>query len=362
MNLHEDKKAFDELINLTKEFIGIPIHYIEKDYYVTLALKGLSQSEYVKNGIFKGGTSLSKAYGVINRFSEDIDIVVVHQDGEIKDGMSKKQVDRAGVTVMKSVETAITGNSAFKLLPNHEREKKSNRLRQTAYDFKLLFSKANFGQVSPYLFVDISRISQGVPYESIEIKSYIYDFLVDKDGVDDIKKYGLEPFNVNVLCIERTFCEKFGLVVKLASQSMGEVKPIDRLKGGVRHIYDLHMLLMNERIQKFISGSEKVNNKSFEEFMCTILQDDLDGMSSIKDYSIYMNGVFAECLLYKDIEAIWKELDSSYNGSFKTMAFTNQPFPTNDEIKTSLEQLKDLSMRLDTYKAKNGVKFTVKED
>lgn len=362
MKPHKNKETFKEFIELTRDFIGIPEHYIEKDYYVTLALKGLSESKFIDNGIFKGGTSLSKAYDIINRFSEDIDMVIVHQDGELNDEMSGKQIDKAGVKVMKCVEGAITSNEVFTLISKHEREHKNNRLRQTAHNIDLLFGDSDFGQVSPYLYVDISRISKGVPYESVPIKSYIYDFLKSNGGEEDIEKYELEPFNINVLCIERTFCEKFGLVVKLASQPKGEELPIDRLKDGIRHIYDLHMLLKNERIQKFISGEKTVDGESFEEFICTILQDDLNGMSSIEGYANYMNSVFADCMLYNDIDDVWKDLDSTYNGKFKTMAFTNREFPTAEEIKKSLEQLKALATRFDNHKAKNNIEFSVQED
>ena len=53
---------------------------IEKDYYVTQILKILSKSKY--NFVFKGGTSLSKAFGTINRFSEDIDVTFEEHIGE----------------------------------------------------------------------------------------------------------------------------------------------------------------------------------------------------------------------------------------------------------------------------------------
>lgn len=51
--------------------------YIEKDYWVSYILKAISQSQYKDVAIFKGGTSLSKAYKLIERFSEDIDLAVI---------------------------------------------------------------------------------------------------------------------------------------------------------------------------------------------------------------------------------------------------------------------------------------------
>jgi len=77
MRLHEDTDAFAELIANAAETIGLPQVYVEKDYWVTRALKSLSESPYAGQTIFKGGTSLSKAYKLIHRFSEDIDLVVI---------------------------------------------------------------------------------------------------------------------------------------------------------------------------------------------------------------------------------------------------------------------------------------------
>ena len=73
MYLHkEDRELFKDMIRYVSEKANIREDIIEKDYYVTLLLLELSQIEYPV--VFKGGTSLSKAYRVIDRFSEDIDI------------------------------------------------------------------------------------------------------------------------------------------------------------------------------------------------------------------------------------------------------------------------------------------------
>ncbi len=53
---------------------GRPVHLLEKDIYVVWAIDGLFSSEFGNHLVFKGGTSLSKAYDVIARFSEDVDV------------------------------------------------------------------------------------------------------------------------------------------------------------------------------------------------------------------------------------------------------------------------------------------------
>lgn len=62
--------ALDAAANLS----GIPPHLLEKDIWVVWTLRHLFAGPYADNLVFKGGTSLSKAYGVIRRFSEDVDL------------------------------------------------------------------------------------------------------------------------------------------------------------------------------------------------------------------------------------------------------------------------------------------------
>ena len=74
MTLHLDSKLFKTAITRTSELLNLAEVYIEKDYWVCYALQILFNSEYKDNIVFKGGTSLSKCYKIIDRFSEDIDI------------------------------------------------------------------------------------------------------------------------------------------------------------------------------------------------------------------------------------------------------------------------------------------------
>lgn len=80
MNLHSDKEAFKEIIALAAEHFGYEQSHVEKDYWVSKILKDISMSEFADKTYFKGGTSLSKAYGLIERFSEDLDLFVFTGD------------------------------------------------------------------------------------------------------------------------------------------------------------------------------------------------------------------------------------------------------------------------------------------
>ena len=92
MNLHE-KEEFRDLINLVSEETGISEAIIEKDYFVTIFLRDLVQE--VPDVIFKGGTSLSKCYGVVRRFSEDIDLN--YSNGDRKPSVSMRRKLKDGI-------------------------------------------------------------------------------------------------------------------------------------------------------------------------------------------------------------------------------------------------------------------------
>lgn len=75
--LHNDPKLFKDTVLATAEYFNISPAYIEKDYWITNTLRRLSQTSNADKVVFKGGTSLSKAYNLVDRFSEDIDIAVI---------------------------------------------------------------------------------------------------------------------------------------------------------------------------------------------------------------------------------------------------------------------------------------------
>ncbi len=83
MYLHkENKELFRDVLSVVSERNHVSRDIVEKDYYVTMILQLLANEDI--NIIFKGGTSLSKAYNVIDRFSEDIDITFNEHLGEKK--------------------------------------------------------------------------------------------------------------------------------------------------------------------------------------------------------------------------------------------------------------------------------------
>jgi len=76
--LHSEPTQFASIIKEVSENLVIRDDYIEKDYWISLVLKRLSDSEHAGSVVFKGGTSLSKGFRLIDRFSEDVDLAVIN--------------------------------------------------------------------------------------------------------------------------------------------------------------------------------------------------------------------------------------------------------------------------------------------
>ncbi len=239
MKLHLNKEDFKDLITLTAKDMNILEVYIEKDYWVCYILKNLSESEYLENIVFKGGTSLSKAYGLIERFSEDIDLQLINFEG----GDSKKK------NFIKKIESKIS--EGLNLLDNHPRESKSGNIRKTIYSYKKLIEESNFFQGSQELVLEINSMSTPEPYEKREIRTYISEFL-EKTNKEYIKEFDLESFYVNVLDKKRTFVEKIFAVMDFSF----EPNYIEELSNKIRHIYDLYILFTDKEVNEFFNSNE----------------------------------------------------------------------------------------------------------
>ena len=83
-----------EILNQVNSQTGLPTDAIEKDWWVTITLKAIFSSKFAQHLVFKGGTSLSKAYNLIERFSEDIDLSIDRAMLGFEGELSKTQIKK----------------------------------------------------------------------------------------------------------------------------------------------------------------------------------------------------------------------------------------------------------------------------
>ena len=217
MNLHHDKEAFKELIIGAANELAIPGNIIEKDYYVTLILRKLSQIEYPV--VFKGGTSLSKAYNVIDRFSEDIDITFTEHLGD-------KKRKKLKYNVLKPISEKLRLK-----ISNWEYIESDKNLNH--YDF-CYESVINEGGIIPaYVKLETSLMMYSFPTNNCKISNYLYDIL-NTSQKDIFEKYSLLPFEMRVQSLERTLIDKVFAVC--------DYYLLKKSRKNARHLYDIYKL------------------------------------------------------------------------------------------------------------------------
>ena len=221
MYLHENRELFREVIESASEVLHQDMAVVEKDYYVTMILMQLSQkSEHV---VFKGGTSLSKGYHAISRFSEDIDITFDTHIGEAKRKKLKYEIMK---TISEELSMPIGNWTSI------ESDKDYNY-----YMFKYeSISDFTEDNMLPSVKVETALGSYAFPTETKEIDSYVRQFLV-KENQSLIKEYGLDTFMMKLQSLERTFIDKVFALCDYYLEG--------KSKRYSRHIYDIYKLDSN---------------------------------------------------------------------------------------------------------------------
>ena len=92
LKIADDRKRI--IITQTANNLGLPPYAIEKDWWVTLVLRAIFEMPIGEHLVFKGGTSLSKAWHLIERFSEDIDLAIDRSFLGFEGELSKNQIDK----------------------------------------------------------------------------------------------------------------------------------------------------------------------------------------------------------------------------------------------------------------------------
>lgn len=314
MNLHKDQEAFSELLQATAVSIGLPQVYVEKDYWVTKALKHLAQSPHASSVVFKGGTSLSKAYRLIDRFSEDIDLAVWLEDAT--DNQRKK--------LIKEIESSVS--EGLRYIENDDRESKGSRFRRTVYEYPRLTDELVFGQASPQLLIEVNTFTKPEPFEQRELQSLVADFLIKADQATIIAQYELASFLINVLSVKRTLIEKILGVIKDSYSD----QPIVKLSNRIRHLYDICLILQHDEYRNFFTSGE-----------CTHLFKDCieDEIKSFGDPDNNFQKPLIEAPIFSNFERWRPALEATYNSIFSNLVYGN--LPVMDEVINTLIFIKE---------------------
>jgi predicted nucleotidyltransferase component of viral defense system len=243
LKLTDERKR--QVLNQANNEIGLLPHSIEKDWWVTLALKAIFLTKWKDNLVFKGGTSLSKAWGLIQRFSEDIDLAM---DRQVL-GFPEEFVSKTQVTKLRK-ETSVFIATEFR----QELENRLLALGVPADQFKLSVEESDVEDRDPQVLelgyhsalvpdayiaervlIEIGARSLREPSSNRDIKTILYEAFPDQS-------FAGEPFWIPTVDPKRTFLEKAFLLHEEFS------KPIEKIRHYrlSRHLYDLERLMDTE--------------------------------------------------------------------------------------------------------------------
>ncbi|MCD8297358.1 MAG: nucleotidyl transferase AbiEii/AbiGii toxin family protein [Prevotella sp.] len=234
---------------------------IEKDWWVTTVLRAMFCLPYSNHLSFKGGTSLSKCWHLIDRFSEDIDIAIDREYLGFSGSLSKTQISdklrRAACSFVRETmqhdlkeQLCKNGITDDKFQVNVDITPISTTDPETIninYDSVLTFSfdETNKQYILPKVKVEVSGRSMSGPVSEVAIESMI-------DGIYPNAPFAEPKFKVRAVLPERTFLEK----VFLLHEEFAKPKELIRVERMSRHIYDIGQILKTPIAEKAIQDKQ----------------------------------------------------------------------------------------------------------
>lgn len=234
--IRQDHDAFDALRDTAADRLGVDPGAIEKDYWATEVLRSAAAPlDDVDQVVFKGGTSLSKAHGIIERFSEDVDLLVISQlTGKPLKHLLRVIADRA------SVELGVS----------NEREHEGRGYLNARFSYQ---ARRDAGFLTSGVLLEMGSRGGPSPNEQRPIRSLMAQAAAETDptAIDDYAD--LARFDVIVLAPVRTLAEKLAFLHHRAT-----IGDLHALTSGARHLYDTAMLLSSHRVRDALTDGQIV--------------------------------------------------------------------------------------------------------
>lgn len=230
---------FPEAIKAVRSYFnhpGLTEQFIEKDYYITESLR-IVASQWPDTVIFKGGTSLSKGWKLIERFSEDIDLFLN------KNAFTPPAGENKITNELKAIRDAVQKHPGLTLLSNGTNTKGVSRT--SYYDYRQYFS--GLGSVKSRILLEMGTRSGSYPITSVRLSSYISDFLTETKN--SLEAEDELPFSMNLLHFKRTFVEKLFAIHSKVMRFKDTGKSIGTY---ARHYYDLFQLAKEPDVREMI--------------------------------------------------------------------------------------------------------------
>lgn len=246
--LHQHSE-FADLLTIVAEAKGILPTLVEKDYWIMHVLHGLK-----KQGLkfeLKGGTSLSKGYGIIHRFSEDIDIHI-HPPAELGVEVNPKKTKEQHILSRKGFYDWLAANLQINGIEKAERD--------TAFDDEDAYRSGGIRLLYDSLTEPITGVKSGIlleagfdtvtPNKELTISSWALDYALEREvpGIINNQAIAIACYHPGY-----TFVEKLQTIAtKFRKEQEGAAKQLNYM----RQYYDIYCLLNHPEVQSFIGTAE----------------------------------------------------------------------------------------------------------
>lgn len=312
------------LLSQTAVKVGLPEQAVEKDLWVTVVLQLVFTLPYAEKLVFKGGTTLAKA-GLIDRFSEDIDLAIDRSLFGIEGDLTKKQLkalrkesslfvrDVFSADIKSAIKNAgLGGLCNVEAEPDGEGDKTYPEPRKIHVKYQSVLNQP-LPYLSPEVMLEVGARSLIEPYRMVKVDSFVTQNTPIDTSVAEIEIPMAEP--------RKTFLEKAFLLHELFST--GEFRKAERKS---RHMYDLEKMMKRPEILSAIKDDELWNSIHHHREVFTPLRD-VDYTPDIRDRI---------CLIPpENCIADWK---SDYQSMCESMIYESDPL----SFESLMERMKEL--------------------
>lgn len=319
MRLYEHPDFDQAIIQAAQHFAqrGLRTGVIEKDYYVTEALRHIAEAagEHV---IFKGGTSLSKGWNLLDRFSEDIDLFL--DPLSFTTPLGRNAINREA----KAIRDVVNAHAGLTFVPE-ESQTIGGFGRSDRFRYEQRFG--GVGEVAGTILLEIGAASGRQPTETRMLRSLLSEFLSETG--QSLGAADESSFSMRLLHFRRTFVEKLFAIHSKVELLIRDNRPLGSYP---RHYYDLYQLAAQAEVIAMLRSSEYAEIKS-----------DYDEISRTHFPASHLP---PEGLSFSDSAALFPpaELDAMLRAEFeeqcRLLCFLTPP--TWDEVRARLEALRGL--------------------
>jgi hypothetical protein len=247
---YDDKQR---TLEQTRIATGFEKFIIEKDWWVVQTLRLVSQMEIANQLSFKGGTSLVKAWNIINRFSEDVDLAINREFFGFSGDISSNQIRKK----LRPISSHYISNDFLETLQKAFDDAGMKDVRLSIIDhvgsdddpvkievlYPAIVEYTDY--IKPRVLLEIGSRSMLEPTTICSFRSMIGERFPDQPFADE---------NVSIQCVnpERTFLEKMFLLHE------EHQRPVEKMliNGRSRHFYDICQIAKTPYVEKAISDKE----------------------------------------------------------------------------------------------------------